>query len=491
MSSNTEPSSTEKLRFYGGLPVVALAPVIFIAFAIYNLVFLEVYDTTALVAGGFVALIVTSLFARRFAQYWESALNGIMSTAAVNLIMILLVVSLISQLLDVTNISSGFIWLANQLGVSAGLFIPVTFILVCIIASATGTSLGTLFTSFPVFFPAGLALGAHPTLLAGAILSGCLFGDNIAPISDSTIVSALTQEYRKKRGTAEVGGVVASRAKYSFTAAAIAVVAFAIAGVAFTKSGTDAAGATETGEPSTLFMVIPIVLLIYVAIKWRDIFLAITIGVISGVIVGLLSGNLTWTQIVSAGEENGSAGFIADGIANMLPLIGLSIVVFAIIGTFQASGLFDWIIDSLQNMGMSKSPMRAELLIFGGSIVTTGLFASVNGPAMLMFGPIADRVGSAANLHPYRRSNVMDCGALGLGSVMPVISTFLIISSQVASSTGNGVGVSTIAIFAASFYPLALTLTMLAAIVTGWGRAFEGSEGRVIRGKTDPQESTY
>lgn len=485
MPSNSE-SPTRALQFYGGLPLVLLAPVIFIIFAIYNLVFLEVYDTTALVAGGFVGLIMTSLFARKFAQYWESALQGITSTAAVNLIMILLIVSLISQLLDVTDVASGFIWIATELGVGGALFVPVTFVLVCIIAAATGTSLGTLFTSFPVFFPAGLALDAHPALLAGAILSGCLFGDNIAPISDSTIVSSTTQTYRKRQGSAEVGGVVASRAKYAFTAAGIALVAFAVSGVTLTESGTSGGRSEDTGDPATLFMLIPIMLLIYVAIKKRDIFLAVTVGVISGVIVGLLSQNLAWNEIVSAGEDNGSAGFIADGIADMLPLIGLSIVVFAMIGTFQAAGLFEWIIGSLQNMGVSQSPRRAELSIFGGSIVTTGLFASVNGPAMLMFGPICDRIGSAANLHPYRRSNVMDCGALGLGSVMPVISTFLLISSQVASSTESGVSVSALAIFVTAFYPLALTLTMLAAVLTGWGRAFEGADGRVVRGKVEP-----
>src|SRR5699024_1937960 len=393
--------------------------------------------------------------------------------------MILLVVSLISQLLDVTELSSGFIWLANELGVGAAFFVPVTFILVCIIAAATGTSLGTLFTSFPVFFPAGIALGAHPALLAGAILSGCLFGDNIAPISDSTIVSASTQAYRTKTGTAEVGAVVATRAKYSFTAAAIAVIAFAIAGVTVTRSESGSSGAADSGDPTTLFMLVPIFLLIFVAIRKRDIFLAVTVGVISGVIVGLASQNLRWNEIISAGDENGASGFIAEGLANMLPLIGLSIVVFAMIGTFQASGLFDWIIGTLQNVGVSSSPSQAEWSIFGGSILTTGLFASVNGPSMLMFGPIADRVGSAANLHPYRRSNVMDCGALGLGSIMPVVSTFLLISSQVTAETGYGV--SALTIFATSFYPLSLTLTMMVAIMTGWGRTFEGPDGRQIR----------
>lgn len=479
MSTDTEKLSSGQLQFRGGLPVVALAPVIFIAGAILNLLFLQVFDITALVAAGFVGLVITALLARQYSRYWDSALSGITSPASVNLLLILLAVSLISALLEKTQVSSGFIWLAGQLGVGGSLFVPVTFLLVCLVAAATGSSLGTLFTAFPVFYPAGLELGASPALLAGAILSGCLFGDNIAPISDSTIVSATTQMFRNRKGTAEVGEIVKTRLKYSLTAAVIAVIGFAIASSVLTVSDDTAAVDTSTGDPTTLFMLIPIALLLLIAIWKRNIFLAVTIGVISGVFVGLISGNLTWGGIVSAGEENSASGFLAEGIANMLPLMGLSIVVFAMIGTFQVSGLFDWIVSSLQNIGVSQSPVKAELFIFGGSILTTGIFASINGPAMLMFGPLADRVGAAANIHPYRRSNVMDCGALGLGSAMPVVSTFLLIASQLTASTGGGV--SALAIFATCFYPLALTLTMLFAVLTGWGRAFEGRDGELVR----------
>lgn len=484
MSSTVESTDPSALRFRGGLPVVVLAPVIFVVGAVFNLLFLQVFDITALVASGFVGLIITSLLARPYSRYWDAALSGITSPASVNLLMILLAVSLISSLLEVTQVSSGFIWLAGNLGVDGSWFVPITFILVCLVAAATGSSLGTLFTAFPVFFPAGVALGANPALLAGAILSGCLFGDNIAPISDSTIVSATTQVFRKRSGTAEVGEIVKTRLKYSLTAAGIALVCFAIAGTVLTPAGSGTSGHADAGNPSALFMLIPVVLLLWVAIWKRDIFLAVTVGLITGVIVGLISGNLTWSGIIAAGDENSASGFLAEGIAGMLPLIGLSIVVFAMIGTFQSAGLFDWIVRSLENVGVSGSPVKAELFIFGGSILTTGVFASINGPAMLMFGPIADRVGAAANLHPYRRSNVMDCGALGLGSVMPVVSTFLLIASQLTSTTGSGVGISALAIFAACFYPLALTLTMLVAVLTGWGRAFEGDNGALVRGRT-------
>ncbi|GAA1346034.1 Na+/H+ antiporter NhaC family protein [Arthrobacter roseus] len=471
-----------KLEFFGGRAAVLIAPIIFIAIATYNLAFLHVYEMTALVAGGLVGLIINAFFARSYGTYWKAVMRGVGSPGAASLILILLVVSLISSLLSVTGVSGGFIWLANLVGIGGVWFVPITFVLAGLMAVSTGTSLGTLFAIFPIFYPAGVALGASPVLMAGAILSGALFGDNMAPISDSTIVSAMTQRYRNKEGSAQVGDIVRTRFRYASAAAVIAFLLFA--GFSLASGGASGAvdAAAAEGSPRSLFMLIAIAVLIVVAIWKRDIFLAVSVGLVVGVITGLLSGALTWSQIISAGEANSAGGFMASGILGMLPLIGISIVVFAIIGTFQESGLFVVIIRWLQGHGLTGSPMKAELSIFTGSIVTTGLFASVNGPAMLLFGPVVDEVGAAAKLHPNRRSNVMDCGALGLGSVMPVISTFLLISSQLTQ--GSGETLSALAVFGVAFYPLALTVVMLIAIVTGWGRTFEGPKGEELRGRT-------
>ena len=72
-------------------------------------------------------------------------------------------------------------------------------------ATAVGTGLGTIVGFTAVMYPVGIVLGASPAVLMGAIFSGAAFGDNLAPISDTTIVSAATQE-------TDVGGVVRARA---------------------------------------------------------------------------------------------------------------------------------------------------------------------------------------------------------------------------------------------------------------------------------------
>jgi hypothetical protein len=51
-----------------------------------------------------------------------------------------------------------------------------------------------------ILLAAGVLLGCDPAILTGAIVSASIFGENLAPISDTTIISAGTQEYTKKQG---------------------------------------------------------------------------------------------------------------------------------------------------------------------------------------------------------------------------------------------------------------------------------------------------
>ncbi len=117
----------------------------------------------------------------------------------------------------------GLVWAAIAADVGGALFPAATFILAALFTTGIGTGYGAA-----VAFSARssrLASGSvRPVLLFGAILSGAVFGDNLAPVSDTTIVSAVTQD-------ADIGGVVASRFKYADVAAVLALAAYVFAGI--------------------------------------------------------------------------------------------------------------------------------------------------------------------------------------------------------------------------------------------------------------------
>jgi Na+/H+ antiporter NhaC len=471
----------ERLEFRIGFLGAFIAPVVFLVGVVAYFMIFGVFDMNGLTATGVAGLLVAALFAKSYTRFWNAVLTGVSSRNSVTLLMILLVVSLVAAMITQSELAGGFVWLAGQLGIGGGVFVAVTFVLACVISMSTGTSFGTMFTAFPIFYPAGVLLGADPLLLAGAILSGAIFGDNLAPISDSTIVSASTQRYRRKEGVAEVGGVVRSRARYALVAAGISAVLFLVFGL-LQSGGGEVATTGAPGNPLSLIMVLPIIALLGVAFWKRDIFLAATVGLLSGIAVGLVTGLITAPEIMSVNEDGTPGGFLVAGITDMLPLVGLAIVIFGIVGILQGAGVFERIVDFIGRSNRTRTPMGSELAIGLGAAATSALFAGVNSPAMLMFGPVADQLGARAQLHPYRRANVMDGFTLGIGAVVPIGSVFLLMSSQLTQGYGDGVPVlSAPSIFATAFYPLALTVVTLVAVLTGWGRRFEGENGVELR----------
>lgn len=477
-----ETTESGPLTFRIGILGAFVAPAIFLAGVVTFFVVHTVLDMNALTVSGLIGLLVAAVFARSYSRFWKAVVAGISSPTSVLLLLIFLGVGTVAEMISQANVSGGFVWLAGQIGVGGGVFVCLTFIMVCAISMATGSSFGALFTAFPIFYPAGVVLGADPVLLAGAILSGALFGDNLAPISDSTIVSASTQRYRNRAGAADVGGVVQSRARYALTAALVSAVAFLVLGFMLADGDAPAAVGEQSGGPLGLIMLLPIVALLLTAFWKRDIMLAATVGLASGIVIGLVTGIFAPADIVSVTEDGALGGFFAAGVANMLPMIGLALIVFGIVGVLDHAGVFDRLVGVIGRYAATRGPRGAEATIAVGAVATTVVFAGINSPAMLMFGPVADRIGGAAGLHPYRKANIMDCFTLGLGAVVPVGSVFLLIASQLTQGLGDGIpGLTSVAVFPAALYPLILTVVMIVSILTGWGRRFEGVGGEPVR----------
>lgn len=74
---------------------------------------------------------------------------------------------------------------------SAGLFLPVVFLVAAAVAFATGTSWGTFAIMIPIAIPAAAAMGVDKAPFLAAALSGGIFGDHASPISDTTIMASM------------------------------------------------------------------------------------------------------------------------------------------------------------------------------------------------------------------------------------------------------------------------------------------------------------
>ena len=440
---------------------MSLIPVaIYVFFCMVLFIGFKAFNMEALAVGGFLALLVGGIFCTSYSDFWESAIKGISSITAVSVVVILLLVGMFSALIKLCGLSGGFVWIANAVGMKGGIFVAFTFIATCIVSTATGSSIGTMFIAFPIFYSAGILLGTNEMMMAGSIVSGAIFGDNLAPISDTTIASASTQQFKSGK-PADIGGVVSSRIKYSAVAGLISILIFAIFGGI---GGTYQGGSIDAASnPVSFIMLISVILMLTVSTKTRNIYQGILVGLATGTIVGLIAGLFTPAQIFSNDAANNAAvGFLVDGINNILPTCALVISVFGIMGVLSDAGMLDLIAEKILNSKMAGSTKGAELICMIGISVTTILLGGVTSASILTFGPILNKIGTAKNIHPYRRANLLDGTANSLPSIIPFMSVFVFIGSALT-------GLSPVVVAGGTVYAFVLFLVFLVAVLTGWG----------------------
>lgn len=175
----------KKLEFYGGEWVSFLPFVVFLALIVVTTLMWGSISDGALWLPAFLALIIAFFFVKDKRHYAEVIIEGMASKEAITPVVCWLFAGVFSRILRSSGLAAAIAGLAAGIGVGPALFTVITFIAACLFATASGTGFGTIAAAMAVLYPAGVALGCHPGLLAGIIISGAIFGDNLAPVSDT------------------------------------------------------------------------------------------------------------------------------------------------------------------------------------------------------------------------------------------------------------------------------------------------------------------
>lgn len=481
---NNEQSRIEMrgTRYLSLIPMVGL-----MISAIIFFVILDAGSMLALALGAVIGLIVCSFFAKDNAKFWDAVVRG-MSDESANIInLILIFAGIYAKMMAHGNVAGGFVWLGDLLHLRGAAFCVFTYIAVTIIATSTGSSMGSVLAASAVMYPAGVLLGVDNVVLMGAIISGGLTGDTIGPVSDVTIASCLTQKYSNKEGTADIPGSIMARIKYSAVIAVICIIVFAITG----GGGSIAEGydvevlIAENSDPRGLLMLISVIALLAVAVKTRNTFLSIAVGVLTGTVIGLASGVFTVSSIISVTADGALSGFVADGISGVLETLVFVYMMFATIGVLRATGTIDDIIARLNRSKFAGTVVGAEIIIMVSSILCGVAMCGDNTPAILLCGPVADELGRSHKLHPYRRANLLSAFTSSLSMMSPVSSFFIFLSVSISLSLQNSYP------FIPEIVPTQMPFTLvfcwaafvvyLFSIITGWGRIYEGPQGEPVK----------
>ncbi len=468
METGTDKASaSSRLAFYGGL-VGALLPFIVFVGGVITIALSGAPDERGFWPILMLSLALGLLLAKDRTTYSETVISGMAQPIVMIMITAWLLASTVGVLMSVTGLVEALSWLAAQLQLGGAAFVVATFVICCIVSLSTGSSFATILICSPILYPAGGLLGAPLPVLAGAIIGGATFGDFFAPISDTTIASALSQK-------AAIGPTVRSRFKYILPVALVALPAYFISAA----GGTLPVGETTlTGDPRGLPMLLVPALIIGLFLRGKHLLHGLLMGLIFGVVLGLVLGLLPAEQLLSLDLEHFTArSFVIDGINRATGISFFTILLMGLVATLQASGLIDRLVRLAA--GRSQTPRQAESWI-AGTVSAAVLMTTHSVVAILMVADFANKTGERMGIAPRRRANLLSLFVC----VFPFLLPYFIPVILMANTTNSGAdfGIAPVAPLQAGLYNFVawgLAVMAVLAVAFGYGRASDNKQEKI------------
>ncbi len=449
--NNVEKNET---KFYGG----AFVPWIPIIVMVVGMVFCVATGNAGLLQFammGFFGLIIGFLIAKDKKNFGNICFAGLQNTMLSTVIMAFLMAGVLSQLLRMSGLIDGLIWAVGELNLHTGLIPVICFFACALISTSTGTSSGTVTAAAPVLIPLALELNCNVGLVCGAIVSGAIFGDNLAPISDTTIGSALTQE-------AKVSDVVRTRLPYSLIAGGISAVLFIILGLRTNSEQATSINADPSNAKALVLLIIPILMVIMMRFG-LDLVSTLLICDVIAVILNLILGCISPSTLFSVD------GPITQGLSGMLQIILFLFMLFILLEILNQSGAFDHLLNLFSRI--CKTPRSAEF----ACMLCTGIGAAASGgsaTAIMFFGPMVRQILKKFNIVKTRGSNILDATACGVSGLLPYGTCCMLAVSFALQSDGIDPSFSFMNVIPYTFHCYFLLLLFLLSILTGIGRHY-------------------
>lgn len=430
--------------------VVAASMIVWAAFSQSNV--------NGYVLAFFGALVAGVLFAKDEKAYGEALVYGLSRPMFGVIVMAVMLAAVSGKLISASGAVQTIAAYVVAAGFDGKLFVAASFLITCLLAFATGTSVGTYFVVIPILLPVGVMAGAAPEYMIGAIVSGAAFGDNLGPISDTTIASSATQH-------ADLGMVVRTRMRYSLPAAVGAMVLFLLFSKT-TDSGAGLSAATGTADPVSLVMLVVPMVIVALCLMRAHLITALSWGILAGIAAGLLFGIYTVDGLVSFPGGFSVSGILIEAITGTAGTVAMLIAVFALLGVVERSGLFEDVGAFLARFAKSARSTETAIVLSAGILsMVTGVISV----AIVALGDLVNEIGEKAGVSRYRRANLLDCTGCVFCFLAPW-TVHCVIPAQQSAQFGEGVAVAPASIPFVNFYSICMLVMLVLAVITGYGR---------------------
>jgi NhaC family Na+:H+ antiporter len=279
---------------------------------VFVLAGLMISGQDALIAAAIAA--ITAIVVARFVCGFklQECIDSAMSSVSNILIalFILMFAYAMASLFMSTGVGAAVVNIALKAGITGKSVAFIGILCTAVLSVATGSSWGTFAACAPIFLWLNEIVGGNLYLTVCAIAGGACFGDNIGLISDTTIVSSGIQGV-------QVVDRIRHQGVWSVLCLALACICFLVAGITMGLPGEAVDGShvvnqitddvwaflaeerpaavallEQVRDGVALYMVIPLILVIVLAVLGLNTFICIGSGIVSSYVLGIFAGTV-------------------------------------------------------------------------------------------------------------------------------------------------------------------------------------------------------
>lgn len=310
--------------------------------------------------------------------------------------------------------------------------VAVLFIVACFVSTAMGTSVGTITLITPIAVSVATASGFSVPLCIGSVMGGAMFGDNLSFISDTTIAACNGQ-----------GCAMKDKFKENFGIALPAAIATLVI-ILVLSMNADINGVIN--ESYNLIQIIPYVLVLIGGIAGINVFVVLLIGIFSGAIIMLVTGQTVATALLAN---------MGSGVSGMFETSMVAILVAAMCALIREYGGFEALLSAIRRIfkGKKGGQLGMGLLVGAMDIATAN-----NTVAIVMANPIAKEISDEYGISNRKAASLLDTFSCIFQGAIPYGAQMLV---AISAAQELGQSVSAFDIMPNLFYPLCLLVSSL------------------------------
>lgn len=324
--------------------------------------------------------------------------------------------------------ATGSVDASVQLGLAlfpSYLLLPALFIVAAFLSTAMGTSMGTIAAIAPVALGFVESAELDAALVAGCLVSGAIFGDNLSIISDTTIASTRSQGAHMK-------DKFRVNFKFAVPAALICLIIFSLLGSEVSH---------ELPYEPAIIGLIPYVVILVLALMGVNVFIVLSLGIFLAAIIGMLNHGYQLSAWIND---------INTGFSSMQDIFILSLFIGGLSELVRQQGGLSALTIMIEKLArkLTTNKKRAAGLGIAGLAFICNFFTANNTVSIIITGDTAKNLAQDGQLSPAESASLLDIFACINQGILPYGAQALLL--------GTTLGISPLSVVSYAFYPMVL-----------------------------------